>query len=334
MRFRPIVILAFSISAAGCDHTAPFTVDAPEPLGPSSAAPPVRLTFNPGDDRHPAVHDDLIVFSRLEAGRSDFDRCLAVLPIGGGTLSSVSCAGAASPDSLVDAIVDPALSPDGRVAYVRDQGVPFRKGPSTRDLVVAPLDTPQNAAATFTVSFASSSGRRVLALRQLSWPWPDVLRFIAGEENYPSAPTLPDTVFTPFGIAELSLATGAFQEIPGTDSARAYVSAPDGGIWLIREDAPDTLLHLALGETVPTVAGAFSGPVTSLTVVDGRPVGAVSVDPPVIEWLDLASGAPGGATVLSIAGSPGRLAGIPTTRRVVAEIWTGGSVDLWLLELP
>jgi len=334
MRFRPIVSLALSICATGCDHTAPFAVHDQEPVGPWTAAPPIRLTFNGGDDRHPAVHDDIIVFSRLEAGRSDFDRCLAFLPIGVGTLSRVSCAGSVTPDSLVDAIVDPALSSDGRVAYVRDQGVPFRKGPSTRHIVIAPVDPPVNPATAYTVSFAWPDGRRALALRQMSWSHGDVLRFIAGEETYPSAPTLPDTVFTSFGLAELSVATGAFAEIAGTDSVRTYVAAPDDGIWFVREGAPDTLLHLVRGGMVPTVVGVFSGPVTSLTVVDGHPVGSVSVDPPRVEWLAVASGAPGGATVLPIAGSAGRLAGVPTTRRFVVEISTGGSADLWLLELP
>jgi hypothetical protein len=332
MRFRPIVTLALSISLASCDHTAPFTVDAREPAGPWNAAPPIRLTFNVGDDRHPAVHDDLIVFSRLEAGRADFDRCLAFLPIGVGTLSRVSCVGKMTPDTLVDAVVDPALSPDGRVAYVRDQGVPFRNGPSTRHLVIAPLDAPDTPTATYTISFAWPDGRRVLALRQVSWSHADLLRFIAGQETYPSTPTLPDTVFTSFGIAELSVATGIFEKIAGTESARSYASAPDDGIWFVREGAPDTLLYLAPGSAQPTVVGSFSGPVMFLSVVDGGPVGALRTDPPRVEWLDVASGVPGG--VVPVPGLAGRLAGVSSSRRFVAEIWSGASADLWLLELP
>ena len=327
-----MVTLALSMFVAGCDHTAPFAAYDQEPIGPWSAAPPIRLTFNAGDDRHPAVHDDMIVFSRLEAGRSDFDRCLAFLPIGVGTLSRVSCAGRVTPDSLVDAIIDPALSPDGRVAYVRDQGIPFRKGPSTRHVVIAPVDTPDAPTTAYTVSFAWSDGRRALALRQLSWSHGDALRFIAGEENYPSAPTLPDTVFTSFGLAELSVATGAFAEIAGTDSVQTYVAAPDDGIWFVREGAPDTLLHLVPGSTQPTTVGTFSGPVTSLTVVDGHPVGALLTAPPMVEWLDIASGSPGGVVPLPSLAS--RLAGVPNSRRFIAEIWSDGSADLWLLELP
>src|SRR5256885_16043705 len=108
---------------AACDHSRPFsfTPGTEGPWGNGSGGMPRRLTFSLGDDRNAAVTGGLVVFSRLEASAlATQERCLALLPVDGGTLRGEYCP--RGPVSLADTFVDtwtePALSPDDRgVAY-------------------------------------------------------------------------------------------------------------------------------------------------------------------------------------------------------------------------
>lgn len=326
-------VVAAAVVLSACDHTAPFSVENPEALGPWEGVPPIRLTFNPGDDRHPAANGAGIVYSRMEPQRADHDRCLAVLPPGGGTLVGLSCAGGTHADSMVDAWIEPALSDDGRVAYIRDHSRLLAWGPTTRRLSVAPLHAPDSIIFEASVLFWLEDGTRVTAMRQLSWTLGGAVRFVAGEESYPRVDTLPDTLFTAYAVAELSLETGGFRLVPGTDGAFTYAVAPDGGIWFVTKDAPHQLLHVPSNGGTAVPVAVFSGPVAWVTTVGDRPLGVRrGTDRPTVEWLDPDSGGPVGTMVAP--GAVNRVAGIAGTRRFVAEVVSGTSTDLWILDLP
>ncbi len=338
MKARAIFLLILLVGA--CDHTAPFDVQDPEPLGPFGHDLPIQLTFNVGEDWHPSANTDFIVYSRLEASRSDSDRCMAALPVGGGTLSGVFCAGGSYADSMVDAWIEPAPSPDGRIAYVRDRGRPFGFGPSTRRLAVTPLEDPDDILFELAVPIWLDDGRRVTAIQQISWSSQDVLRFLAGEDVYTvDPPALPDTSFVPFRVVELNLETGLVREFGATEGTPAFTAAPDGGVWFV---LGSELLHLAPDSDTALSVGFFSAPAISVAPVGPRPVAVVlktlvAPDGSVstwteVEWLDLATGGPAGS--LLPPGLAGRIAGVPGTRHLVAEVSSGGKTNLWLLQVP
>jgi hypothetical protein len=230
-------------------------------------------------------------------------------------------------------MVEPALSSDGRVAYVRDQGRPFRLGATTRRLVVAPVDAPSIPAAEFALPFWLPDGRRVSAVQQLSWPRAGVLRFVVGDESIVSGGGgSADTLFAAYGVADLSVQSGELLEIVGADGAITYAAAPDSGMWLIRAGAPRVLLHLPRDSVQARVVGAFSADVSILASVDGEPLGVLQVAPPNVERLDATTGIPVGT--VPAPGRVGRIHGVPGSRRFVAEIMVGNAADLWLLELP
>ena len=89
---------------AACEHSSPFTF-VPGTQGPWGGGLPRRLTFSAGDDRNAAVAGGLIVFSRLEASAlATRERCLALLPVDGGTLRGEYCP--RLPTTLADTFLD------------------------------------------------------------------------------------------------------------------------------------------------------------------------------------------------------------------------------------
>lgn len=324
--------LAAVLLLMGCEHTAPFEAREPELLGPSNGQLPIRLTYNPAEDRDPAAGPDMIVFSRLEPGRTDLDRCLAFLPTGGGTLTQLACAGGPHADSITDGWLQPAVSAHGQIAYVRERATFPAIAPTARHLVVAPVAAPDSVSAEVLVLFQAPDGRRVTALRELQWSGAD-LRFVMGQDSFPRVAGVFDTLFTAISLAELTPTVGVPRPIAGTEGAYAHAPAPDGGIWFVTTRAPTALIHSAADGSAPRVFGTFSRPVTALAAVDGQPVAVLGgTDPTAVEWLDAAQGTIAGR--LAIAGQGGRIVGVPGSRCFVLELRRGGNTDLWLLDLP
>jgi len=337
---KRVAILAVVLVVCSCDHTKPFSVEDPGSVGPSSGAPPIQLTFSSGEDRQPSASSEAIVYSRLEPGRSDSDRCIAVLPAGGGTLLGAFCAGGAYADSMVDAWVEPAVSPDGRLAYVRDQGRPLGMGPSTRRVVVTPLENPDSILFDLAIPLELADGRRATAVQQVSWPAPGTLRFLVGEDVFVvNPPAQPDTGFNPYRVVDVAVPSGARREYAATEGTSFYANAPDGGIWYTRALE---LHHLPLGSDTTQLVGSFTGPVISMAAVGGQPaavvlrtvlnpVGIVTLMWTEVERLDPVTGLPTGSQ--RTPGFAGRINGVPGTQRIVAEIIEGNQIDLWLLAI-
>ena len=252
---------------AACEHSSPFTF-VPGTQGPWGGGLPRRLTFSAGDDRNASVTGGLIVFSRLEASAlATRERCLALLPVDGGTLRGEDCPRLPTTlaDTFLDTWTEPALSPDGHwVAFSWQQGslVSVLGFYRTR-LVVAPTahadDTTRFA---WYIDYAATAGT-VTGILKPEWLDADRIRFLGayefffkvkggGQERYT------DTTFVPLALLELDLRTGLVALVPGGDSATAWARAPDGGAWIVKAGDPARLLHLAAGIDVSTTVGVFT----------------------------------------------------------------------------
>ena len=321
-RVRGMVL--WGLVVAGCELAAPFDLPPPEPRGPFDPAIPRRLTFNTGDDRAPMVFADTVVFSRLEPARADQDQCFGFLQVEGGVLSRTVCPGGPLADQRQQLWSEPAVSPDGvRMAYVVREGPIGRAFQGSQVIVVAPLASPGEATATFNGRVVLPDGREAAEIRRLRWSGEATLRFLAG---------VPDPVtnqFTPFAVAELDVASGDVVAAAGVDQPAAYATAPDGGVWYASRTDPSLLLHVPVGSDTPQAVGRFGAPVIDLENGGDVPVAVTSTA--TVEWLDLQTGVTGG--VLWTGSGPLRVAGVPGTRRVVAEIVSAGAPDLWLLEI-
>jgi len=334
---------------AGCDHAWPYDSSRPGPLGPQSQVVPRRLTFSTGDDRDPSVRGNVLVYSRLDPDERGNERCVAGLPLDGGTILYESCPGPPRTlaDTFVDTWIEPALSQDGnRVAYMWQQGsLVSVLGFGTTRVVVAPADRAGDTTGfVWPIFYIAPDGRPADAVTQLSWVDDRTVRFIIGHEYVfkvkgGGLERYTDTTFQAYGLADLDIETGTLHvSLPG-DSAFQYTPAPDGGLWLVRLGAPRRVWHLAPppGADTATIVGDFSGAVVWLTSVGGMP--AAIVGDTLVQWLVPGDSVPRQMVVGGGGGPVHRIVGIPGSRRFIAEIergWDlfGDRANLWLYELP
>jgi len=368
---RPLAWLfaaGLALLAAACEHTTPLEYEPPDALPPASDALPRRLTFNPGDDRNPSVSGGVLAFSRFELGDERFvpggfkvaERCIALLPYEGGTISARYCPPPfAVPEDSVVTWVEPVLSPDGaRIAYVWQKSHLVDVRTPKRELRVAPAESPEAAEVSWSALWTMPDGRRPTTVIKPSWLDAGRLRFLAGLDSVfkvkgGGSTRGTDTITVAYALVDLDLATLEATVVPGADSAIAYAPAPDGGVWIVQRPDSTRLFHLPPGSATAQEIGSFSAPVYDLANVDGVPVAGVagsSGDPldfgSTVEALDLATGT---SRLVGILGGPARrVAAVPGTRRYVVEVevagetftgptgvfLTAGSANLWLLELP
>jgi hypothetical protein len=334
------ISLGFGLAmlAAACSHTEPFAAGTPPPLGPPSGSLPRQLTFNPGDDRSPAVTGDGIIYSRYDLARGTTAQCLAILPVEGGTLRATFCPPVPPPpDSLIGTWLEPATSPSGRqVAFIWQRGYPLSTRAWTHHLTVAPVDSPAQGRQTLIAGWASDQRFYNSALKP-TWIDEETVRFLAAYDfvfkvKGGGADRFTDTLPVPRTLMDLRVADGTLSAVLAGDSVIAYAPATDGGTWVVKEWDPTTLRHLdAAGALV--AHGAYFDTVRDLAEVDGRVLAATGDT--FLTWLDPATGETGSVAVTG----PARRLTPAGGRRVVAEVELdarefGAPAHLWLLELP
>jgi hypothetical protein len=369
VRSRLLTLMLAPLALAACEHATPGAVLAPADVGPISVALPRRLTFHVLNDLTPSVTGSVIVYSRqgdayantgyAPTGREE---CLAFLPVEGGTIQRLSCPHSLlSPaDTFVHTWFEPSLSPDGtRLAFTWQRGPNVGPlGIADSYLLVTPADRPTDTTGVRVVVNYAEVGyfpRRATHAARVTWLGENRLRFLASWEHIfkvkgGGAERVTDTIYEPLALQELDLATRAITDVPGGDSVVAYAAAPSGGIWVVREPHPDSLLLLDPATGVRTPVGAFSAQVLDLIALDGAPVAIVGpiIEPGpqsmiltfhgggAIERLDVQSGT---RTRLTGFAGPVRRIAAAGGLRLVAEIEQatlpfGAPSDLWLLEFP
>ena len=322
--------------ALGCSHSEPFATALPEPLGPPSTTLPRRLTFNTRADLTPSVAGDTVVYTRVDADRTDGDGCLAFLPLEGGTLHGVECARGALADSVRDSWLYPVISPDGRrVAFVRERLV-YRAGNLLgRDLVVAPLAAPDSPVVVV-AGYEIPGGEISSGYRKVTWTDDQTLWFLGGFETFG-----PATVegFAPYGVFEVALAgdgAGVPEVVPGLSFVRTYARGDDGTVYFVPSGSTAVyrLVPGAPSELVAQFTGTNEAPLIRLTdlAVSGGVVTVIGTLQfpevgPVTELfvVDVAAGTP--QSVIPLVAEPQRLASVPGRARVIVE----SAGDLWLV---
>lgn len=333
--------------AGGCKHSWPFDAGDPPPLGPRGQEVPRRLTFNPGDDRDPSVRGGVIGYSRLDPDERGEERCLASIPLQGGTISAEACPGPPTPgDTFVDTWVRPSLSLDGRqVAYMWQQGTVIGVlGFWSTSVVVAPASHPAERTLAWPIVWIAPNGRLADAVTALSWADDHTLRFLIGYEfifkvKGGGQARYTDTTFESFALGQLDLGTRTFSIAPGGQDVLAYAPASDGGLWLVKHGAPATLLHQAPGVDTTTVVGSFPDSVTVLANVGDLPVAITSASDSMVVWLVPGDSVPHSLVVGSGVGPVTDIAPIPGTRAFIAVVERGRDLfgdpaNLWVYELP
>ena len=324
------------VVALGCGHSEPFATAPREPLGPPSTTLPRRLTFNARSDLTPSVAGDTVVYSRVDADRADGDRCLAFLPLEGGTLYRTLCARGALADSVRDSWLYPAISPDGRrVAFVRERLL-YRAGTLLeRTLVVAPLTAPDSAVVVV-AGYELPGGGTSSGYRDVTWKDDQALRFLGGIEVSGGGEV---EGFVARGVFEVALGgsqSGVPVAVPGLEDAVAYAPGDDGAVYFIPRDSTVAFRQAdgAPAEVAARFGGSAEAPLIALTDMAASSgvvaVIGILVFPEVgtanqLLVADVATGGP--QTTLPLTVRPERLAGVPGLGRVIVE----SAGDLWLV---
>jgi hypothetical protein len=127
---------------AACGHSEPFTTADQRNDGPFASTVPLRLTHADGADMHPAWSEDgsAIVYS-YRRGTADGDRCLGVLPVGGGTRLAEICALPLEGEGLLDAYTHGAMDADGRLILNRHANLPTVPSPGEGEFLLTRADS-------------------------------------------------------------------------------------------------------------------------------------------------------------------------------------------------
>ena len=345
--------------ALACTHDQPMSVGSFTPGGPRGNVVPVRLTYNPGEDLGPVWLPDgtgfIYTMERLDEG--DQDRCLVLMPAGGGSIEREICDHTPAAEDSVDAYSTAAIAPDGRLVYVRATaslaaGWPLT--PHDQQLVLGTLADPFTVRMLLpSIPYPSPSGRVHQGVAQVRWLDDSSLVYVGQQVSYPAVCmncVLRDTLVSGLEIVRLDLgsATPVLHVLPGTAQASSVaVAGRDSLLFTVIADSRIFRLTLA-NDSVVVFHDFGSGTIArDVQVAGGRALavvgGNINVMPDSIVGpiqrdsggtLVLVDPANGNETPLA----PGTLfrhpALSPDGLHIVAESYVGRSTDLWLLETP
>jgi len=356
-RWRQLALLA-AVVPVGCTHDGPFVPGVYSPGVPPGAGALVRLTYNAGVDLAPSWLPDGSGFSYTSErfDRPDRDRCLALLPAAGGTIAREICNRVPAADDSVDAFGAATVAQNGRLAYVRasaplDVGRPL--APRFYELVVATLADPHRLTVLQSFPHVGPSGRGHDGVGQLRWLSVGVLVYVGQRVAYvPSCPSCPpDTI--PSGLELVRLDLGGpvpvLSMLPGSDQASSVAVAGGDTVWFT-VNGDSRVFRLALSTDSLVVVHDFgSGGIARDVQVVGNTLLAVVggnvsfTNEPAVGLLQR----DGGGTIVAVDLSTGtetvvtpvgflfrRIALDPNGTRLVAELVTGATTDVWLVEVP
>ena len=235
-RHPPLPLLAalFLSGTLACAHDAPFEPVNPPVLGPFSTLIPRRITFNQGDDRTPSWLPDGsgILYSTEREDRPDHDRCLAVLPPDGGTITFRRCPVEPVQDDSTNLMDAAAVSPDGRVFFHQVTSWIGQQKLGEASIEVGNLADPVNSSRLTLLPYTAANGRIHSSIRSPAWTGPNTVVYLAEQLFYQGSSFYPDTFVTGLEIVQVDLGGPApvYQLIPGTDYASSVAVSTEPGV--------------------------------------------------------------------------------------------------------
>jgi hypothetical protein len=337
---RLLALAGGALVALACGHTDPFSTPPYGTTQPFDATPPVRLTLNQGADRGASWLPDGsgIIYSSQQIERPDADVCLAELPPTGGSQRRLVCDLSRLGVDTTNAIEWPAVSAEGRLAFVKASGSVRASGPSREALSVATGLDPSAASDVQRIPYTAAGEPSYSAIVQPRWQRETQLVFVgaAKDVRQQCSQCRVDTILTGLRVAVFDLSsTGAAPVmLAGTDFASGATPGPssDEVYFTLGGDTRVYRRVLSTGETHLVHDFGAAGIARDVHLAGGRLVAIVggrvafSVDPKlgptqwdsggVVHVLDLGSDAD---VALDGPGLFRRPVMAPTGDRVVAE---------------
>jgi hypothetical protein len=193
------------------------------------AGNPRQVTFNPASDLRPSWLPDGsgFFYTRERLDRSDRDRCLGLLPAGGGELRAEICDNSAAGLDSITNFESAAVAANGGFAYVRASAplVPHSIAPLKHELRVGTMTTPGGTAVRqFPYTAPAPSGRVHAEAAWPQWRSSSELVYLGQSIEYQAAcSNCPiDTVAVGLDVMRLDVTTGVLSVVAGIDSATSF----------------------------------------------------------------------------------------------------------------
>lgn len=225
-----------SLILAGCSHSQPLSSRPPENTDPHNPTPPTRLTFDPGVDQYPAWLADGsgLLYSYQIQGTPDLDRCLGLLPPGGGSRRLEQCATGDIRHDSTNALLASASGPGGLAAWVDVVGLRPLTGPQAGGLRVGRRGDQLGARQVQAFPYVAPGGLRHAMASSLAWLGDSAVVYVGNELVYPSpcSNCKVDTVAVGREIVLLKVDRNpaALEIVAGTFEATSLSVSPDGAI--------------------------------------------------------------------------------------------------------
>lgn len=164
----PLILALF---AAGCSHGEPLDHQQQFEDIPHQPTSPTRLTLSPDDDLFPAwLPDGSGILYSYEPENNDLsDRCLGVLPAGGGQRLAKRCHLADRDNDSTNVYFQPAPRPDGMIAWLEQHSLGSRLVPDYGALVLGDLNERVTPRRLWPVPYVASSGNLHATILNLRW---------------------------------------------------------------------------------------------------------------------------------------------------------------------
>ncbi|MEP6590042.1 MAG: hypothetical protein ABJC19_02560 [Gemmatimonadota bacterium] len=251
-----------------CGHSEPFASSSVDQQGPYNTAAMLRLTFN-GDADYGATwtaDGKGILYTFGDPGRADHDRCLAMLPGGGGTRLFTLCDNRPGHADSAETMASGALSTDGKLLYLVGASKPLDQVPVRVTLFLADTVAPLSRQTLLSLPVQLGGGLAPNWLGDITWVGSD--QFIAMAQEITVRPPCPcalrDTVFNQLAVVRGTItSSGAtLQTMAGTEGASSFTLADNGGSIIFAKD-------LTISK-MPVAGGAITSIVTLLPGIDKR----------------------------------------------------------------
>jgi len=231
MRLIPALLLL----AAACGHSEPYTTGPTASDGPFANAAPARLTYNSFTDSAASLTADGQGLLYLYTGLANGDRCIGLLPPGGGSRRWELCDTRFEAADSGKSYSAPALNSDGQLLYLSALARRGRDGPDRTTLWLADSALPfqRRALISFPVNVG---GQGVSWLTDAQWTGPETFIARAGllsvAEQCRGCSL--DTTVVPSGMVRGTITpTGAtLSFVPGAESP-TVVSLAESGASLV-----------------------------------------------------------------------------------------------------
>ncbi len=252
------------VLGTACSHSEPFRPGSTGNEGPHDGTPPIRLTFDPGVDQYPAWLADGsgLLYSYQIQGTPDLDRCLGLLPPGGGSRRLEQCATGDIQHDSTNALLSSASAPGGLTAWVDVVGRRILAGPQGGGLRIGRRGDQLGARLVQAFPYVAPGGLRHAMATSLAWLGDSAVVYVGNELVYPSACSTCklDTVLVGREIVLLKVDRdpAVLEIVTGTFESTSLSVAPDGSELYFTVAGDSRVFGRILGTGAVTVVHDFS----------------------------------------------------------------------------